>query len=79
MTGTDLKQIMEKLNLSGADVANISGVSRGYISQLLTDDAIDGDIPASTVAKLRSGFLRYHQEVAAAYFTIEGEYAGDAA
>lgn len=79
MTGTDLKQIMEKLNLSGADVASISGVTRGYISQLLTEDTIDNAIPASTFAKIRGGFLRYHQEVAAAYFTIEGEYTGDAA
>lgn len=70
MTGNDLKQIMEKLNLSGADVGNISGMSRAYVSQLLASP--DETIPDSTFAKLRAGFLQYHKAAADAYFIIEG-------
>ena len=78
MTGTDLKTIMEKLGLSGADVGRIAGMSRAYVSQLLEDP--EGDIPDSSMKKLRSGFLQYHREVAATYFTIEGGFSeGDAA
>jgi len=79
MTGNDLRQIMDKCGLRGVDVARISGVSRAYISQVL--DAPEQALPHSTVRKLRRGFLRYHQDVAASYFTIEGEFAngGEAA
>jgi len=71
MTGNDLLQIMEKLNLSGADVGNISGMSRAYISRLL--ETPEETIPATTFAKLRAGFLQYHKAAADAYFSIESE------
>ena len=71
-TGAHLDSAMQRARMTPAKMAQITGVTRAYICQLLGTP--DEAIPNSTVTKLRAGFLKYHRDVAAVYFDLTGEF-----
>lgn len=78
MTGGQLKQLIDQLHTSAAEVARQSGYSRQYVSRLADLGQIA--LPEDAFRAIRSALLAISKEAAAVYFDLTGDFReGDAA